>query len=190
MSQIKLTQRLKDALDLLREVDISRFEAFLDRVMTGLTLRNQQIFTVEEYAKLENVFGLAQSDLQLLVQSCAYLFEQVAIKRISNFEGELVALGVPDEYIDGFLNVWDEQGPAFLAALKEKTYTAPVSLAAIDWKLDLPISSNTEAPQGPEVRFNFEMSNSEKLEVRFSRSELHRFFMDLELIQEQIDKLI
>jgi hypothetical protein len=190
MSSIKLTQNLKSALDLLRQVDISRFEAFLERVMKGLNERKQQIFTVEEYAKLENVFGLGQSDLQLLVQSCAYVFEQVAIKRITDFEGELIALGVDNEYVEAFLNVWDDLGPEFLTALKEKTFAPTSSLTGVGWSLVLPLASNTEAPLGPEVRFDFDLSNADTLQVRLSRAELHSFFMNLELMQEQIDKLI
>lgn len=188
MEGLKVTTRLQEAFALMARLDDQKFALFLEEVLSGLE-RSGAMFTSTELRKLESILGLSTRDLNVVVQACAYVFEQAARQRIATLSQVLETSGLARSKCSAFGRVWEENGAHFLAHLKEKPVSERCFLKSFEWAAEMPIGSSTEAPRKPSSKLRLDLSEGGICELAFSRAELHRFFMDLEVMQAQIDSL-
>lgn len=186
---IRLTNKLREAISIINSLEPSKLELFLERVLTGLQSPKRQIFSSKELAQLENILGLSPNSLQILIQASGFLFEQFAQLKISNLAEDLSALEIGEEQIESFQTIWSEGGSEFLLHLKERAVSVPVLLEAFDWRLQLPLGSNYEMACQPEAELKLKLSGETYKSVSFTKDQLLEFFMNLEIIQGQIDSL-
>ena len=187
MEGLRVTSRLKEALTLMGRLDVEKFALFLEGVLTGLE-RTGAIFTAAELKKLEGILGLSSLNLGIVVQACAYLFEQAARQRSAGLTQALEAAGLEASRAACFGKVWEDNGARLVAHLKEKPVSERTWLRSFEWKSEVPLGSSQEAPRKPGAQLRLELSEGTS-NLAFSREELHRFFMDLEVIQAQLDSL-
>jgi COMM domain len=186
---IRLTNKLKEAIGIINTLDSSKFELFLERVLTGIQSPKRQIFSPKELSQLENVLVLSPNSLQILIQAAGFLFEQFAQLKLSNVFEDLQALGVNPDQIEIIQTIWSEGGSEFLMHLKERAVSVPCLLESFDWRLQLPLGSNYDTSYLPEAELKIKLNTDTTKTINFTKEQLTEFFMSLELIQSQIDSL-
>ncbi|CAG9326990.1 unnamed protein product [Blepharisma stoltei] len=82
------------------------------------------------------------------------------------------------------------EGHPFSAITETLSASVPVILDSFDWKLSLPLSNNYEISNLPEAELKIKLSDESNCSFSYTRDQLHEFFMNLEIIQSQIDSLI
>ena len=186
---IRLTNKLKEAISIINSLESSKLELFLERVLTGLQSPKRQIFSSKELAQLENILVLNPNSLQILIQASGFLFEQFAQLKLANLYESLQALGIGEEQVESFQTIWSEGGSEFLIHLKERAVSVPNLLEGFDWRLQIPLGSNYEMACLPEAELKLRLSNDGVKSVSFTKEQILEFFMNLEIIQSQIDSL-
>jgi hypothetical protein len=70
---------LKRAVDLINNLDASKFPLLLNRITQAMQTgaNNEKAFSTEEEEKLQISLGLQKSDLKLLLESTTFIIEQV-----------------------------------------------------------------------------------------------------------------
>jgi hypothetical protein len=70
---------LKRAVDLINNLDASKFPLLLNRITQAMqnSATNEKAFSTEEEEKLQVSLGLQKSDLKLLLESTTFIIEQV-----------------------------------------------------------------------------------------------------------------
>ena len=182
-----MTERLREAMLLMSRAEDSKFTLFLEGVLTGME-RTGPIFTTSELTRLEGILGLSAHELNIVVQACAYLFEQAARQRSTGFSQVLQNAGLQQKKADCFGRVWEENGAHLIAHLREKPVSERTWLLSFEWKSLLPLGSPQLPPSKPSSSLRLQLNDS-TVNLAFTRDELHRFFMDLEVIQTQLDSL-
>lgn len=186
---IRLTNKLKEAIGIINSLDPEKLELFLERVLTGLQSPKHQIFSGKELNQLENILVLSPNSLQILIQASGFLFEQFAQLKLSNLVEALETLGILNEKIECFQTIWSEGGTEFLMHLKERAVSVPCLLESFDWRLQLPLGSNCDMAYFPEAELKLRLTNDEVRSFSFTKEQLLELFMNLEVIQKQIDSL-
>ena len=187
---IRLTNKLREAIGIVNSLDSDKLELFLERVLTGLQSPKRQIFSPKELAQLENILGLSPNSLQILIQASGFLFEQFAQLKLSNLQEALEPLEIETSQIECFQNIWSEGGTEFLMHLKERAVSVPSLLESFDWRLQLPLGSNCDMAYFPEAELKLKLTNDDIIKsVSFTKEQLLELFMNLEVIQNQIDSL-
>lgn len=158
----------------------------------------QQLFTPQEYEMLQQTFDIrSHDDTKLLIDSICYVFEQALYHQLnpSRLYQQLAEVHVDESQADAFQQCWSHMGRDFVSTVRDRTLGAPQSLSSISWKLQLKLSQTDLSRQKiPNALFEFRLANSdgsgdEALMVEFTKDELHEFFEQLEIIQQQIDNL-
>lgn len=187
---IRLTSKLKEAVQIINSLEPSKLELFLERVLTGLQSPKRQIFTSKELSQLENILNLTPNSLQILISASGFLFEQFAQLKISNLQDDLLEVNIGEEQIEAFQNVWSDGATEFLLHLKDRAVSVPCLVEQFDWRLQLPLGSNYEMSCQPEAELKIKLSTDEVKQLSFTKEQLQELFMNLEIIQSQIDSLI
>lgn len=189
---IRQSSKLRKSINIINTLQAERLELFLERVLEGLKGSEKQIFSRKELKQLENVLNLDASDLTLLIQTCVFLFEQVAALKLrkDQFNEQFLAIGMNEELIARFTHIWDEQGAEYMVHLREKLVGLPILLEKNEWKLVLPLSSSHLARVSPYADLKLSLSDGKVFTASFTPSQLLSFFSKLEIIQGQLDSLI
>ena len=100
-------------------------------------------FSPDETAQLQELFGLDETALEILLGGCAFVLEQAAYATTppETLRAELVDAGVGEEHAHAFSAVWEEGAAECIAALKENAVLAPRQLTTIDWQLGVSTAS-------------------------------------------------
>lgn len=186
---IRLTNKLREAIQIINSLEPSKLELFLERVLTGLQSPKRQIFSAKELTQLENILALTPNSLQILISASAFLFEQFASLKLSDLHEGLGEVGVSEDQIDSFQSIWSDGAAEFLMHLKERAVSVPCLLEQFDWRLQLPLGSNNEFACQPEAELKLKLSGEETKSISFTKEQLQDLFMNLEIIQSQIDSL-
>jgi len=199
---IALTSRLREAAALVNRINAQKFPVMLTRILGKLHLRNTQIFSDAEREQLCEMFSLNATDMETVLQACAYVFEQAAyhIIRPDVLSEQLHEAGMDDEHCEAISTVWAESATEFVGKLKQQTMSGPLQLSGSQYRLHLMMGeSQLSTLQEPTALFQFALGNpeasaaadrvGEELVVEFSHSELYGFFQKLENIQQQLDRL-
>lgn len=200
--QIVVTSRLKAATELINTINVQKFPFMLTRILQKLHLRNRRIFNDKEREQLCNLFTLSESDLETVLQACAYVYEQAAYHTIhpNNLNQAMLDAGMDDEHAQVIATVWSENATSFVAELKKHTMAGPQQLLGSEYQLHLTMGdSELTRLQEPKAIFDFRLGNpdasnaedreTQSVPIEFSHAQLRDFFMQLEKVQEQLDTL-
>jgi hypothetical protein len=80
MSVFYFTFSLKRAVDIINNLDASKFPLLLSRITQAMqtAVPNEKAFSSEEEEKLQVSLGLEKSDVRLLLESTTFIIEQVS----------------------------------------------------------------------------------------------------------------
>ena len=79
MSMFNFNFSLKRAVDIINNLEASKFPLLLSRITQAMqtAVPNEKAFSSEEEEKLQVSLGLEKSDVKLLLQSTTFIIEQV-----------------------------------------------------------------------------------------------------------------
>ena len=189
---IRQSSKLKKAVNIINTLQPERFELFLKQILEGLKASKKQIFNQKELRQLGNILNFDASDVNLLIQTCVFLFEQVAALKLrkDQFDEKFLAIGMEEGLVARFSHIWGEQGAEYMVHLREKLVGLPILLEKHEWKLVLPLSSSHLPRVSPYADLKLSLSDGKLFTVSFTSSQLLSLFSKLEIIQGQLDSLI
>jgi len=181
---------------MVKKLDATKFPSLIQRIIQKIGIKDEKPFSSQEMEKLQEIFGITENDLNLVLDSCALIFERAAYFALSSprFGKELEAIGFEEAQISPFLKVWEAEKERVLIKLREKT-VVPDVVDSVGWRLHLKLAQNGGKEfKEPRAIFEIGIKNTDdkenkKLQVEFDHQELFKFFNDLEVIQDQLDNL-
>lgn len=195
------TKRFTAAVALINETPTARFPFLLTRVLNKLHLKAERVFSAEEEEQLCGLFGFSSEQLELLLGSCSFIFEQAAYQATAppKLGDELLKAGVQEEQATAFGEVWREGGAQLMDRLRDRAVLAPTQLNAIDWQLCIGTASSDGArTQQPHAILQLELSTptpsdaqgaKRSLQMRVDRPQMQQLLSKLEQLQGQMDRL-
>ncbi|ELR13110.1 HCaRG protein [Acanthamoeba castellanii str. Neff] len=207
------SERLNVAVGFINQIEARRLVQLLTRVVRGLHIKNGRPFNATEEEQLQKVFGFSASELQLVIDSCSFIFERAAYfslatsARLGNeLSQSLTSPSLGDDQLAAFKHVWEHEREGLLDKLRQHSLS-PHQLDKIHWRLQLVPGSKKKGDTGkqhpipqPSAIFQMRINNAnavdeedgkaeEMVNVEFNHAELYSFFNKLEAIQEQLDAL-
>nr|XP_033784943.1 COMM domain-containing protein 10 isoform X3 [Geotrypetes seraphini] len=156
---VKANASIKKAVSLMNAIDPGKFPRLLSRILQKLHLKTERSFTEEEEEKLQTAFSLEKNDLQLLLETIAFIFEQAVYQNVKPLvlQQQLKNVHLSTDKAEAFSSLWATAGQETVGKFRQRIL----------------------APQ----------KNLEKVFVEFSHGELLEFYNKLETIQAQLDSL-
>ncbi|GLG99422.1 hypothetical protein R5R35_011088 [Gryllus longicercus] len=197
MSWITATPRLQRAVEIINNLDSSKFPLLLNRIAQALQAGSGggKVFTDEEEEKLQASLNLDHDSLKLLLESTSYIIEQAAyhMTKPAVFHHSLLeTLKMNKDKAQTFVNTWSNTAKGIVEQLRKKSLF-PAQLEDIKWSLRLQTSSSTHGRQAvPKAVFQFGIKENDSVNnvtVDFNHNELFEFYKKIEKIQAQLDNL-
>ncbi|XP_070542596.1 COMM domain-containing protein 10-like [Ptychodera flava] len=191
----QVTTSIKKAVALINEVDAAKFPRILSRVLQKLHLRDERSFTEDEEEKLQTALGLESKDIQLVLETIAFILEQAAYHsaKPSVLEQQLKGIELEDDKISVFVKAWTANGKGVIENLRHRTI-APNQLEDVSWRLNLQMGqANSAKMKLPNAMFELGVKkddgSKERVRMEFNHEELYDFYDKLETIQSQLDSI-
>ncbi|XP_065060240.1 COMM domain-containing protein 10-like [Rhopilema esculentum] len=189
------TANLKRAIQLVNDLDISRFGKLLQRILQKIHLRDERSFTDEEEEKLQAAFQLSPDEIGAVLDTLSFILEQAAYHsaKPAILQQQLESIELNAEKVNAFVDLWTENGASVITKLRKRSL-APKQLDTINWRLNLQLAQKTRtkmklANAFVELGLKSSSSEDEKIRLEFTHGELFEFFQKLETIQSQLDTL-
>lgn len=95
------------------------------------------VFSEAEQAQMLELFGIASTQLEVLLGGCNFIFEQAAYATTEpeKLNVELIGAGVSEDHARAFAATWQAGATDVVRRLKEGAVLAPSHLTGIDWQL-------------------------------------------------------
>jgi len=219
MSSFTLTGRFKAAVVLINASDSGKFPLFVARVMRVILGEDPAFTPIEReklgHALLKTAQGGGRSEqADILIDGCTYILEQTAYHSFSpnDLTKSLKEAGVEADKAAAFVEVWKQFGTQLLEKLRRSSL-APLTLSEVNWRLHLELAHKDESKiNAPTAIFQFVLKDDEKSEtdkadedhssqkseladgrrdflVEMNKDQLTQFYLNLEKIQQQMDRL-
>ncbi|XP_006813989.1 COMM domain-containing protein 10-like [Saccoglossus kowalevskii] len=189
------TNRIKKAFALINELDATKFSRILTRILQKLHLRDERSFSEDEEEKLQTALGLESEDVQLILETIAFIIEQTAYHcaKPTVLEQQLKNLELDDDKVSVFVKAWATNGKDVIDQLRQRTI-AINQLEDVSWRLNLQMGqAKSSKMKIPNAMLELDVSNDnggeDKLRMEFSHKELYEFYTKLETIQSQLDSI-
>eukprot|EP01091_Cochliopodium_minus_P020085 TRINITY_DN8661_c0_g2_i1.p1 TRINITY_DN8661_c0_g2~~TRINITY_DN8661_c0_g2_i1.p1 ORF type:complete len:202 (-),score=63.39 TRINITY_DN8661_c0_g2_i1:25-630(-) len=193
----QVTHKLQNTVALINKFEPNKLQSILIRVISKLHLKGTTPFTKEEEEKLEKVLDLNENDLEFALDTCGYIFEQIAYFNVLDLillKSELEKLGFDSFHSIPFCDVWKKEGPSYLEKIKDVNIV-PNRMESSSWRLHLEMGqSNLAKVKETSAIFQLNITNHDEdttnnLQLEFDHSQLLQLYQKLELIQKQLDQL-
>ncbi|XP_039758509.1 COMM domain-containing protein 10-like [Pararge aegeria] len=188
---LKTSPSLKKGIEVINQLDESRFEQFLRRIVVKLKLQDSDIFTEEERSKLEKIFQINEEQLLLAIKSILYLFKRLLkfIFMPINLKNDLLSIGFNNEKTSFLIKVWSTETSMVLndmtSSSNEKYEDDPV----LHWKLNAELSSEYQKKcKVPKAYISF-LGKNDQTEIEVTHQDLNSMFLQIEAIQSELDNL-
>ncbi|XP_035666460.1 COMM domain-containing protein 10-like [Branchiostoma floridae] len=189
------TANIKKAVSLINQLDAAKFPRLLQRILQKLHLRDDRSFSEEEEEMLQQALGLQGGDLQLVLETTAFVLEQAAYHsaKPAVLEEQLKNIQLEEDKISVFVKAWSANGKEVILKLRKRTL-APDQLESVNWRLNLQMAQASQTKMKlPNAMFELGVRHDddtrEKVRMEFTHDELYDFYSQLETIQEQLDTL-
>jgi hypothetical protein len=149
------SERLNVAVGFINQIEARRLVQLLTRVVRGLHIKNGRPFNATEEEQLQKVFGFSASELQLVIDSCSFIFERAAYfslatsARLGNeLSQSLTSPSLGDDQLAAFKHVWEHEREGLLDKLRQHSLS-PHQLDKIHWRLQLVVPPAPPPSQDP-----------------------------------------
>eukprot|EP01080_Neovahlkampfia_damariscottae_P000262 gene262-6677_t len=178
------TEQFQTAISLIDESEPKKIFHVLSNI-----LKNQK-------SKIKrDIFEYSEQQLNLLIDSCQYIFEQALYYTVDSekLKGQLEDFGLT-ENSECFEKAWEEFGPGYIKAKKEKILSGPLELQDVNWRTQIKLSQSSSGKlKSTNSVFELVLGKNDTVEdkvvVEFTKDELYNFFNKVEKIQSQLDSL-
>jgi len=193
---LDVTQHLVDQIKLMNEHVTSQTAGpILARVIEKLD-RKERAFNETEERKLCGMLKLDDKQLQDVLETAGYVFEQCTYFGASSdaLSKELSGAGLNSDIVSAFVTVWDEGGAMLRAKLSERSICAN-RLVSSDWSLHLQMGQQDMTRIKKPVAIvslttqNQDLDQNETKNYEFTHEQLIAFSKNLDRIQDQLDNL-
>ncbi|CAB3244527.1 unnamed protein product [Arctia plantaginis] len=188
---LKLSPSLTKGLASINNIDETRFEQFLRRIVAKLKLQDVEIFTEEERLKLEKIFNVNQEQLIFSIKTLQYIFMKI-LKYIfmpNDLKIDLKTIGLDDDKAESIVKVWSAETRSTLNDIGPLTNDQSDSLS-FSWKLNAELSSDFRKKcKVPKAYLSLNKQDN-NVEMEMTHPELYSIFLQFESIQNTLDNLI
>lgn len=183
---------LTKGIGIINQLDDTRFEQFLRRIVTKLKLQNTEIFTDDEKLKLEKIFGVEQESLVLSIKTLQYIIKRM-LKYIfmpRDLKNDMKTIGLNNEKADAIVKVWSAETRTTLNELGSIENNETNNSLNFSCKLNAELSSDYRKKcKVPKAYLSLSREKNET-EIELTHPELHSIFLQFESIQNELDNLI
>lgn len=151
---ITLNNRLQQGISLINNLNNKKYELLLTHIINSST---DEYFTETELQKLQETLKLNENQLQLLLQSIAYIHKQSSkvILKPTELQRQLVeTLGFEQEKAEVFVKEWSAEAKKDLGEFQNRE-----KLNNMSWELNLQVGSDMGNRQAlPNARIELDLS--------------------------------
>ncbi|XP_050302386.1 uncharacterized protein LOC126740416 isoform X2 [Anthonomus grandis grandis] len=144
---ININDRLRQGISLINNLDTSTYSMLLTR----------ETLTEPDLIRLQTDLNLKEDQLQLLLQSIAYIYKQssrVVLKPATLLSDLVEILGLDAGKAELFVKKWSEKFSEEVGDFEERH-----KLDGLSWELNVQVGSDMESKKFvPEVRIQLELS--------------------------------
>eukprot|EP01100_Stratorugosa_tubuloviscum_P002346 TRINITY_DN1548_c0_g1_i1.p1 TRINITY_DN1548_c0_g1~~TRINITY_DN1548_c0_g1_i1.p1 ORF type:complete len:229 (-),score=83.12 TRINITY_DN1548_c0_g1_i1:67-699(-) len=199
----ELTSKFRSCINMINSVDTAKLPLILIRIAQTLHLKEERSFNEVEQEKLQQVTGLSETDVQLLIDGCSFILEQAAYYNVAanGLAHELKTAGLNQDKCAAFMKVWESEREKIVVDMREQTIQSKV-LDSVNWSMHLQMSQTIQSKmKSPSVILEFttkssntnnlekKLNENENFKIEFNHQQLFDFFQNLDKIQQQLDGL-
>ncbi|KAJ0175199.1 hypothetical protein K1T71_009340 [Dendrolimus kikuchii] len=189
---INTSPSLVKGITIINDLDDTRFEQFLRRIISKLKLQSGEIFTQDEQLKLERIFNIDQEKIVLSIKTIMYLFKRL-LKYIFmpiDLKNDLKFLGLNEEKSEFIVKVWSAETRATLNDLGSEFTESSQDSLQFSWKLNAELSSeHCKKSKIPKAYLTL-FKSKDTTEMELTHPELYSIFLQFESIQNELDNMI
>nr|CAB3232795.1 COMM domain-containing protein 10-like [Phallusia mammillata] len=191
------TPRFCQAVELINGLNASRFPKLLNRVAQNVHNKDSRAFSSEEEEKLQSALDLTPNNLNLLLETLEFIFQQAAYYAMKPavLHEHLQSVNVESDRSEAIVKTWMAHGKSTVEKLKKHSF-APQQLDSVAWSFNLQLGQNSKSNmKETNAVFHLNLSNNntqseaDKIVLQFNHEELLEFYEKLETIQSQLDSL-
>lgn len=182
---------LVNSLKLVEKIPPQQFVQLLRRLAISLNDREKTPFSDDEVTFLIEHFNFTPSSLDEMLSGCQYLLQQSACFSFTSdkLKQYIFDLGLGDEHIKCFCNVWLSEGEKIIESFKNRTIS-DYSLDSTKWTLNIGAYNKKDGyNRSTNAVLNLSVADKEPILVQFNHEQLTQFYKQIENIQQEIDKL-
>eukprot|EP01137_Pigoraptor_chileana_P012591 Opistho-2@65133 len=188
------TAAFKAALELINGLDDTKLPLVLVKIVQRLHLK-EHTFSPEEKEQLVEVLEIEDTDLESVVETSSFIFEQSAYLNVKPdaLGRHLIASGASEEKAQTFSAVWAREGSKYVSRLRDQPFF-PTRLSSVNWSLNLQMSTASLAKlKSPAAFFDLgldgETGEKDHVRIEFNHAQLLNLYNQMETVQEQLDQL-
>ncbi|CAK1581136.1 unnamed protein product [Parnassius mnemosyne] len=191
-SWIKITQNLQKGILVINQLDDTKFEQFLKRIVIKLRLQDTEIFTVDERKKLQVIFKIDEETLLIAIKTIIYLYKRLLkfIFMPVDLQKDLMHIGFNNEKTEFIVKMWSLEISPTLSELASKESNKCGESLNFSWKLNTELSSSLQKKCKIPKAYLLISNEKEENEMELTHSDLYAMFIQLESIQNDLDNLI
>jgi len=196
MGWFSVTVSIQKAVTLINNIDDGKLKRILARVIQKIHLKDETAFTEDEEEKLQVAFDLSASDIECILATVSFIFEQAAYHNAKGhvLKEQLDVLQLNESKVDLFIQIWSENSATVIQFLRHRNL-GPKQLESVNWQLNMQAGKSFQSNlNSPSAILEFNLSSTEnkaadKIQLEFNQPELYGLFQQLEEIQLQLDNL-
>ncbi|XP_066262986.1 COMM domain-containing protein 10 [Euwallacea similis] len=187
---ITINNRLKEGIALINNLNTKKFQLLLSHIINSPT---DDYFTDSERQKLLETLKLDQNQLQLLLQSIAYIYNQsqrVILKPTDLQKQLLDVVGFRQEKAEIFTSEWSEEAKKELGDFEKRG-----KLVDMQWELNLQVENDLGSKLAvPSARIELDLAKAsnekeDKVILELGEDDLQQLYNTLEVIQLKLDNI-
>lgn len=184
---------MKKGIEVINNLDGPKAEHFLKRIVTKVKTKNSEYFSENEKQKLENIFNLDESNLNLAIKTTIYLFKRMLkyVFKPAYLKSSLVSMGLNNEKTELFVKLWSHEMRIFCDQFSnDLTYNFGNELK-VSWMLNAELSNEYQKKiKIPKAYISFETDNNCHQDLELTHSELYSLYLQFEAIQTELDTIM
>lgn len=183
---------LNKGIVVINELEGTKFEQFLRRIVAKLKVQDTEIFTNDERQKLEKIFKIDEKSLELAEKTVIYLFKRMLkfIFMPSDLKMDLKKLGLNNDKSDIFVKVWSTETRATLDDIGTDVVEDSSDSIHFTWKLNAELSSDYHKKCKVPKAYLSINADKKDLELELTHPEIYSVFLQFESIQNELDNLM
>ncbi|XP_047996195.1 COMM domain-containing protein 10-like [Leguminivora glycinivorella] len=188
---LKLSASFSKGIAVVNQLDTSKFEQFLRRIVTKLKVQDAEIFTEEEQQKLQKIFNVTDEQLLLAIKTLLYVFKRLLkfVFMPKNLKNDLETMGFLNDKAEIILKTWSVETKTMVNELDTETQKHLETLN-FSWRVNAELSSDYhKKSKVPKAYLSFSSGENET-EIEFTHPELYSMFLQFESIQNELDNLV
>ncbi|XP_063539534.1 COMM domain-containing protein 10 [Cydia strobilella] len=187
---LKLSPSLSKGIAVVNQLDTSKFEQFLRRIVTKLKIQDAEIFTEEEQQKLQKIFNVTEEQLLLAIKTLLYVFKRLLkfVFMPKNLKNDLESSGFLRDKAEIILKTWSVETKTMVNELDTETQKHLETLN-FSWRVNAELSSDYHKKSKVPKTYLSLSGGENETEIELTHPELYAMFLQFESIQNELDNV-